>query len=87
LISTLSPLCVDPLPPCYRASIVIEKCIEGIDTLFDVAGGRSVFIGHPLQNIWHDIHIARAHVANSPAAFASNLGATSLGLDNGDYFI
>jgi len=71
----------------YQASIVIEKCIEGIDTLFDVAGGRSVFSGHPIQDIWHDIHIARAHVANSPAAFARNLGATRLGLDNSDYFI
>ncbi|NNC54620.1 MAG: flavin-dependent monooxygenase, partial [Pseudomonadales bacterium] len=71
----------------YQASIVIEKCIEGIDTLFDVAGGRSVFNGHPIQQIWQDIHIARAHVANSPAAFARNLGATSLGLDNTDFFI
>ncbi|MFT6286922.1 MAG: 3-hydroxy-9,10-secoandrosta-1,3,5(10)-triene-9,17-dione monooxygenase [Halieaceae bacterium] len=71
----------------YQASIVIEKCIEAIDTLFDVAGGRSVFDGHPLQDIWHDIHIARAHVANSPAAFARNLGGTMLGLDNSDYFV
>ncbi|MBR9912975.1 MAG: flavin-dependent monooxygenase [Gammaproteobacteria bacterium] len=71
----------------YQASIVIDKCIEAIDTLFDVAGGRSVFLGHPLQQIWNDIHIARAHVANSPAAFARNLGSTLLGLDNTDYFI
>jgi 3-hydroxy-9,10-secoandrosta-1,3,5(10)-triene-9,17-dione monooxygenase len=71
----------------YQASIVIDKCIAAIDTLFDVAGGRSVFLGHPLQQIWHDIHIARAHVANSPAAFARNLGSTMLGLDNTDYFI
>ncbi|MBT8149871.1 MAG: flavin-dependent monooxygenase, partial [Gammaproteobacteria bacterium] len=71
----------------YQASIVIEKCIEGIDTLFDVAGGRSVFNGHPIQQIWLDIHMGRAHVANSPAAFARNLGATSLGLDNTDFFI
>ena len=31
----------------YQASIVIDKAIEAIDTLFDVAGGRSVFNGHP----------------------------------------
>ncbi len=71
----------------YQASIVIDKCIEGIDTLFDVAGGRSVFVGHPLQDIWHDIHIARAHVANSPAAFERNLGIVSMGLENTDMFI
>lgn len=71
----------------YQASIVIDKCIDGIDTLFDVAGGRSVFTGHPIQATWNDIHIARAHVANSPAAFARNLGSTQLGLDNTDFFI
>lgn len=71
----------------YQASIVIEKCIEGIDTLFNVAGGRSVFNGHPLQQLWNDIHIGRCHVANNPTTFARNLGATSLGIDNVDVFI
>jgi 3-hydroxy-9,10-secoandrosta-1,3,5(10)-triene-9,17-dione monooxygenase len=71
----------------YQASLVIDKCIDGIDTLFDVAGGRSVFTNHPLQLIWHDIHIARSHVANSPASFSRNLGSVLLGLDNTDLFI
>ncbi len=71
----------------YQASIVIDKCSEGINTLFDVAGGRSVFLGNPIQNIWNDIHIARSHVANSPAAFARNLGMVSMGLENTDMFI
>ena len=71
----------------YQASIVIEKMIKAIDLLFDVAGGRSVFIGSPIQQLWHDIHIARAHVANSPTAFARNLGAMTLGAENTDKFI
>ena len=71
----------------YQASIVIEKMIKAIDLLFDVAGGRSVFIGSPIQQLWHDIHIARAHVANSPTAFARNLGAMTLGAANTDKFI
>lgn len=71
----------------YQAALVIDKAIEGIDTLFDVAGGRSVFLGHPLQNIWHDIHIARCHVANNPTSFARNLGSVALGMDNKDVFV
>jgi 3-hydroxy-9,10-secoandrosta-1,3,5(10)-triene-9,17-dione monooxygenase len=71
----------------YQSSLVIEKSIKAIDTLFDVAGGRSVFLNHPLQNIWNDIHIARSHVANNPSAFARNLGSTMMGLDNTDLFI
>ena len=71
----------------YQASLVIEKAIDAIDTLFDVAGGRSVFNDHPLQNLWHDIHIARCHVANSPTGFARNLGSVTLGMDNADVFV
>jgi len=71
----------------YQASLVIEKAIDAIDTLFDVAGGRSVFNDHPLQNLWHDIHIARCHVANSPTGFARNLGSVTLGMENTDVFV
>ncbi len=71
----------------YQASLVIDKMMKAVDTLFDVAGGRSVFDGSPIQNIWHDVHIARAHVANSPVAFARNYGAVLLGADSTDVFV
>ena len=71
----------------YQASIVIEKMIKAIDLLFDVAGGRSVFDGSPIQQTWKDIHVARQHVANSPTGFARNLGAVTLGGENKDLFI
>jgi 3-hydroxy-9,10-secoandrosta-1,3,5(10)-triene-9,17-dione monooxygenase len=71
----------------YQASLVIEKCIAGVDLLFDAAGGRSVFNNHPLQQLWHDIHIARCHVANNPTPFARGLGRTQLGVENMDMFI
>ena len=71
----------------YQAGLVIDKMNEAVNTLFDVAGGRSVFEGAAIQNIWNDIHIARAHVANNPAGFARNLGGVMLGADNGDFFI
>ena len=71
----------------YQASLVIPRMIEAVDKLFDVAGGRSVFTGSPIQDLWHDIHIARAHVANNPVAFARNWGGMQLGADNSDVFI
>lgn len=71
----------------YQASLVIEKMMTCIDQLFDVAGGRSVFDGAPIQEIWRDIHIARAHVANSPVAFARNFGGVMLGGENKDVFV
>ena len=71
----------------YQASIVISDMIKAVDLLFDAAGGRSVFVGSEIQNIWHDIHIARAHVANNPVIFARNWGSMMLGGENQDFFI
>lgn len=71
----------------YQASLVIERMMEAVDLLFNVAGGRSVYTGSPIQEIWHDVHIGRAHVANSPVAFARNLGAVQLGADSTDVFV
>ena len=71
----------------YQASLVIERMIKAVDMLFDVAGGRSVYKESPIQDIWHDIHIARAHVANNPISYARNLGAVHLGANSTDVFV
>ncbi len=71
----------------YQASLVIERMMEAVDLLFNVAGGRSVYNGSPIQDIWHDVHIGRAHVANSPVSFARNLGAVHLGAPSTDVFV
>ena len=78
---------IDRVKYRYQASLVIEKMIKVVDMLFDVAGGRSVFTGAPIQNIWHDIHIARAHVANNHVGFARNYGGMYLGAENQDQFV
>lgn len=71
----------------YQASLVIEKSIEIVDSLFSSAGGASVFVGSDIQQRFLDIHTARAHVANNPTGFARNLGATMLGAENTDFFV
>jgi 3-hydroxy-9,10-secoandrosta-1,3,5(10)-triene-9,17-dione monooxygenase len=71
----------------YQASLVIEKSIEVVDSLFSSAGGSSVFHGSAIQQRFLDIHTARAHVANNPTAFARNLGAVALGAANSDFFV
>ena len=71
----------------YQASLVIEKSMGVIDSLFSSAGGASVFTGAEIQQRFLDIHTARAHVANNPTPFARNLGGVRLGADNQDMFI
>tara|TARA_R110002110_G_scaffold205066_1_gene416612 strand:- start:306 stop:1493 length:1188 start_codon:yes stop_codon:yes gene_type:complete len=71
----------------YQASLVIEKSIQVVDSLFSSSGGSSVFAGSAIQQRFLDIHTARAHVANNPASFGRNLGAVALGAPNGDFFV
>ncbi len=78
---------IDRVQYRYQAGAVIDRMITAVDRLFDVGGGRSVFDGSELQNIWRDIHIARAHVANNPVGFARNWGAMTLGGENTDQFV
>ena len=83
----------DPVPVAdrikyrYQASLVIEKCMGVVDSLFSSAGGSSVFAGSEIQQRFLDIHTARAHVANNPASFARNYGSSLLGAENADYFV
>ena len=71
----------------YQASLVIDKSMRVVDSLFSSAGGSSVFLGSEIQQRFLDIHTARAHVANNPTSFGRNLGAVSLGTDNTDFFV
>lgn len=71
----------------YQASLVIAKSIAIVDSLFEVAGGHSVFNDSEIQQRFRDVHTARAHVANNPTSFARNLGSVELGLDNSDFFV
>jgi 3-hydroxy-9,10-secoandrosta-1,3,5(10)-triene-9,17-dione monooxygenase len=83
----------EPIPVIERAQYrydtgtIATRMMQAIDTLFEVGGGGSVFSGHGLQDIWHDIHITRAHVANNPVPLARNFGNLVLGGENADYFI
>lgn len=71
----------------YQAALVVDKCLSVIDSLFAVAGGRSVFLGAPMQQLFLDIHTARAHIANNPTGFARNYGRVLLGMENADFFV
>jgi 3-hydroxy-9,10-secoandrosta-1,3,5(10)-triene-9,17-dione monooxygenase len=71
----------------YEASRIIEKSVSTVGELFANAGGRSVFLGSPIQQRFLDVNTARAHVANNPTSFARNFGAMQLGAQNADVFV
>lgn len=81
------PAMLDRVRYRYEASLVADQCIEAMDLLMDVAGGRSVYSGNGFADLWHDVRMARAHVANNPAGFARNYASVLMGGENKDVFL
>ncbi len=71
----------------YQTGSILSNMLAVVDQLFDVAGGRSVFLGSEIQNIWQDMHTARAHIANNPVPLLRNWGRMILGAETQDTFI
>ena len=71
----------------YQTGLILTNMLRVVDQLFDVAGGRSVFLGAEIQNVWQDMHTARAHVANNPVPLLRNWGRMILGAETQDTFI
>ena len=69
------------------SSHAADRCAKLVSSLFNAAGGRVLFLGHPLLRCWLDANAARAHYANNPDKPARNLGAVELGQPNTDFFI
>ncbi|HQR03760.1 MAG: flavin-dependent monooxygenase [Proteobacteria bacterium] len=85
-INEQSMTLIDRVKRRYQTSLVIEKCIQAVDLLYNVSGGMSVFDSE-MRQLWMDIHTARAHVANNPTAFERNYGNVLMGNPNTDTFI
>lgn len=71
----------------YEASIVAKKCTESVNALFANCGASGVFIDQPICRAWADINTGRGHVANYSNKFGQNLGGTTMGLPNQDFFL
>mgnify|MGYP002636211816 CR=1 FL=1 len=71
----------------YDSSRAVERCVEVVDKLFTQSGGRAIFLDHPMNRAFNDIHAARAHFANKPGPAAENLGRVLLGMNTTDFFV
>lgn len=71
----------------YTSSVMVDRLVGVVDELFTASGGSAIFDSNPIQQFFLDIHTARAHYANNPDKPGANLGATTLGQKNTDFFI
>jgi len=71
----------------FDSSNAADRCAKLVSSLFNGAGGRVLFLGHPLLRAWLDANAARAHYANNPDKPARNFGGVELDQANTDFFI
>lgn len=71
----------------WQSSEAVSKCVEVVDELFGLCGGRALFLSSPMHRFFVDVHGARAHYANRPETSGRNFGRVQLGMRTTDYFI
>ncbi|MGH6969133.1 MAG: acyl-CoA dehydrogenase family protein, partial [Stellaceae bacterium] len=57
-----------------------QMCVKAVDLLFTGAGGNALYLSHPLQRAWRDVHAASAHVVVNWDAAGTLYGRVALGL-------
>ena len=57
-----------------------KLCVEAMDQLFPLMGGRGLSVGNPVQRAWRDVHSVAQHVGLIWDIQASNFGLVKLGL-------
>jgi 3-hydroxy-9,10-secoandrosta-1,3,5(10)-triene-9,17-dione monooxygenase len=71
----------------WDSSEAVSRCVEIVDELFGLCGGRALFTNSPMHRYFLSVHGARAHYANRPEAAGTNFGRVQLGLQTQDWFI
>ncbi|MDE2227717.1 MAG: acyl-CoA dehydrogenase [Alphaproteobacteria bacterium] len=57
-----------------------QMCVKAVDLLFAGAGGTALYLSHPLQRAWRDVHAASAHFVVNWDMAGTLYGRVALGL-------
>lgn len=71
----------------WESAETVSRCVEVVDELFSLCGGRALFLDSPMHRYFLDVHGARAHYANRPESSGRNFGRVQLGGRTQDFFI
>ena len=64
-------------------SYIIRQSTRVVDRLFELSGGRSLNLQHPVQRIWRDMHAVSQHIALHYESGMEAYGRTLVGLPSG----
>ncbi|MGP0093805.1 MAG: acyl-CoA dehydrogenase family protein [Xanthobacteraceae bacterium] len=70
----------------YRlnAGYAVKLCVQALERLLPISGGRGLELTHPLQRAWRDVHAVAQHIALVWDLQALNYGAVRLGFKAAD---
>lgn len=62
----------------WDAANLVLRGVRAVDTLFEAAGGRALFLDNPMQRYFRDVHGMRAHALNNPDKASQIFGSAEL---------
>jgi 3-hydroxy-9,10-secoandrosta-1,3,5(10)-triene-9,17-dione monooxygenase len=70
----------------YRLNLsyAIELCVQAVDTLYPLLGGRGLIATDPVQRAWRDVHAVSQHIALVWDVTGGLYGAVRLGFPCAD---
>ncbi len=64
-------------------SYMVRQSIRVVDRLFELSGGHALYLHHPMQRIWRDIHATGQHLALHYEFAMEGYGRSLVGLPSG----
>lgn len=64
-------------------SYMVRQATRVVDRLFELSGGRALYLHHPLQRIWRDVHATSQHLGLQFEFAMESYGRTLVGLPSG----
>jgi 3-hydroxy-9,10-secoandrosta-1,3,5(10)-triene-9,17-dione monooxygenase len=64
-------------------SYMVRQSIRVVDRLFELSGGHALYLDHPLQRIWRDVHATGQHLALHFEFAMEGYGRALVGLPSG----
>lgn len=62
---------------------IVRQATRVVDRLFELSGGHAIYLQHPLQRIWRDVHAVSQHVGLQFEFGMEAYGRTLVGLPSG----
>jgi 3-hydroxy-9,10-secoandrosta-1,3,5(10)-triene-9,17-dione monooxygenase len=66
---------------------MVDVSSDIVRKIFDAMGAGVVFEDHPVQRLFRDVHVLKAHRINNVESTGENFGRLQVGLGNREFFL